>query len=112
MRYLASLLFLLCFAVSVPAHPLGDTRDMANLMTPASRPGDADGNGVVDVVDVMTVVNKALGYSVSPFVEANADLNADGIIDIVDVMYIVHIVLHGDSSMGPGSVEDPNVDGK
>ena len=56
-------------------------------------PGDANKDGIVDVLDVMTVVNKALGKAVSPFDMDNADTNGDGIIDVVDVMNIVQIVL-------------------
>lgn len=56
--------------------------------------GDANLDGVVDVSDVMTVVNKSLGKEVTPFSMGNADTNEDGVIDVIDVMNIVYIVLH------------------
>ena len=55
--------------------------------------GDVDNNGVIDISDVMTAVNKMLGKKVSPFVFANADTDGNGEIDIVDVMNIVNIML-------------------
>ncbi|MBO4850169.1 MAG: hypothetical protein J5529_04610 [Prevotella sp.] len=79
--------------------------------TPTNLPGDANGDSKVDVSDVMTVVNKVLCLDVAVFIHSNADLNNDGVIDVIDVMETVYLVLHGDKGMGPGSVEDPDVDG-
>lgn len=56
--------------------------------------GDANGNGGVDVVDVMTTVNYVLGMKPSPFVFDAADMNADKNIDVLDVIGIVQKVLH------------------
>lgn len=56
--------------------------------------GDANLDGLIDVSDVMTVVNKSLGKDVTPFSMGNADTNEDGIIDVLDVMNIVYLVLH------------------
>ena len=41
--------------------------------------------------------------------DANGD--DDNQIDVSDVMLLVYLVLHGNEGMGPGSVEDPDVDG-
>ena len=57
------------------------------------RMGDVDDNGIVDISDVMSTVNKMLGKKVSPFVFANADTDGNGEIDIVDVMNVVNIML-------------------
>lgn len=55
--------------------------------------GDVDDNGIVDISDVMSTVNKMLGKNVSPFNFANADTDGNGDIDIVDVMNVVNIML-------------------
>ena len=55
--------------------------------------GDANGNGVVNVSDVMQVVNYILGEEPSPFIFKQADVNADKLITVSDVMAIVNIIL-------------------
>lgn len=57
------------------------------------QPGDVNGDGDVNVTDVMVTVNHILGYHTGAFIEANADVNGDGSIDISDVMTIVLTVL-------------------
>ena len=56
-------------------------------------PGDADGNGRVDITDVTTLINKILGHEPSPFVEANADVDGNGRYDVSDVTGINVIIL-------------------
>lgn len=56
-------------------------------------PGDADGNGRVDITDVTTLINKILGHEPSPFVEANADVDGNGRYDVSDVTGINIIIL-------------------
>ena len=56
--------------------------------------GDVNHDGIVDVVDVMATVSKALGKGVTPFHTEQADINNDGEIDVSDVMSIVNIVLN------------------
>ena len=56
--------------------------------------GDVNHDGIVDVVDVMATVSKALGKGVTPFHAEQADINKDGEIDVSDVMSIVNIVLN------------------
>ena len=57
--------------------------------------GDADGNGIVSVSDVMATVSKILGFDPVVFIRRNADINADDSISVNDVMGIVGIVLQG-----------------
>ena len=83
---------------------------LASIQAGATLPGDANGDKVVDVLDVMTVVNKVLCREVEGFITSNADLNSDNQIDVSDVMLLVYLVLHG-QDMGSGSVEDPDVGG-
>ena len=52
--------------------------------------GDVTGDGVVNVLDVVTIVNMALGFQ-----EPNdeADINNDGIINVLDMVQLVGIIL-------------------
>ena len=43
------------------------------------------------------MVNYILGNEVTPFNEANADVNNDGLIDVTDVMCTVDIILNGNT---------------
>ena len=55
--------------------------------------GDANGDGVVDVADVVAVVNKILGKASDNFNEEAANVNGDEGIDVADVVGIVNIIL-------------------
>ena len=55
--------------------------------------GDANGDGEVNVVDAMLVVNYVITTGNATLIEKNADVNGNGNIDIVDVMGIVNIAL-------------------
>jgi len=58
--------------------------------------GDADGNGEVDVVDVMLIVNAILGLRSSALVVANADVDGNKAVDVGDAMRVGDIILHND----------------
>jgi hypothetical protein len=65
-------------------------------VTPASSgnlPGDANGDGTVDVADVVAIVNKILEKPADNFNEQAADVNGDGVIDVSDVVGVVNIIL-------------------
>ena len=62
-------------------------------LTQSYIPGDANGDGVVDVADVVAVVNKILGKASDNFNEAAANINGDDAIDVADVVGIVNIIL-------------------
>lgn len=71
--------------------------DVSNIV--ASTPltatlGDANGNGEVDVLDVVTTVNYVLGKKPDPFIFDAADMNADKYINVLDVVGIVQKILH------------------
>ncbi len=51
--------------------------------------GDANGDGVVNVVDAMFVAQYAVGNrDASTLNMANADANLDGTVNVVDAMFI------------------------
>jgi hypothetical protein len=61
-------------------------------------PGDANCDGLIDVLDVVATVSYALGNNPQPFCFDNADINGDGVIDVIDVVGVVNIVLGGSKS--------------
>ena len=76
--------------------------------------GDADGDGIVDVADVVAMVNYILEKPTADFMFLAADMNGDGEIDIFDVMLAVNLVLNQSSparskvrAMGAGDTLEP-----
>ena len=57
-----------------------------------SMTGDINGDMIVNVLDVIQVVNMALGEQNT---DNSADLNQDGVINVLDVIQIVNIILEG-----------------
>ena len=55
--------------------------------------GDVNGDGVVNIQDVVALVDHTLGKEVSMFVEEAADVTGDGQINISDVVAVVNILL-------------------
>lgn len=55
---------------------------------PASKPGDADGNGEVNILDALAVLQKSVGWSVK-IDEAAADVDKSGAADILDALLIL-----------------------
>jgi len=55
--------------------------------------GDANGNGIVDVVDVMLCVNVVLGMPTPVFFFDNANIDGNEEVDVTDIMRIVNIIL-------------------
>jgi M6 family metalloprotease-like protein len=56
-------------------------------------PGDANCDGIVNVLDVVTTINFILGENPEPFCFDNADVNQDGEISVVDVVAIISIIV-------------------
>jgi len=54
------------------------------------KPGDINGDGVVNAVDVQLVINAALGLEIGGM---NADINGDGFINAVDVQLVINAAL-------------------
>ena len=61
--------------------------------------GDANGDGYVDISDVVAVVNYILNGGATgtgTFIFENADTNNDGAVDISDVVGVVNMILNGE----------------
>jgi hypothetical protein len=56
-------------------------------------PGDLNGDGGVDILDLQLCVNVVLGTETTPAIVAASDLNGDSIADILDVQLLVNIIL-------------------
>ena len=56
--------------------------------------GDVNFDSVVDILDVVMIINFALGNVDPSSLEFNsADLNSDGVIDILDIVNVINIIL-------------------
>ena len=54
-------------------------------------PGDANGDGEVNVIDLISIANHFIGESPAVFCFENADINGDGIINILDMISTVDL---------------------
>ena len=55
--------------------------------------GDVNGDGIVDVVDVVALIDYVLGNNPQPFDAEAADMNEDKLIDVQDVVALIDKVL-------------------
>lgn len=55
--------------------------------------GDADGDGSINVTDVMCIVDYILGKPLKNFIYSNANWNEDGEVNVTDAMQIVDYIL-------------------
>ena len=63
--------------------------------------GDANGDGEVNVSDIVEIVNYIMGKPSAIFVQAAADLNSDGEINVTDIVKVVSIIMDTNSSNAP-----------
>ena len=59
-------------------------------------PGDANGDGVVNVTDIVEIVNDILGHPSAKFDPIAADVNGDGVVNVTDIVSVVNIILSSD----------------
>ena len=68
---------------------------IVDLGEPATgKPGDANGDGEVNVNDVTVTINYILEKNPTPFVFENADVNGDGAVNVMDVTAIINLILN------------------
>jgi len=60
--------------------------------TLAQLPGDANGDGQINILDVTVILNDILEISSAP---GNGDCNEDGNVNILDVTCVLNIILEG-----------------
>jgi len=56
-------------------------------------PGDANGDGNVNVTDIVEIVNYILGHPSDKFIFEAADVNSDGQVNVTDIVSVVNIIL-------------------
>ena len=55
--------------------------------------GDANGDGSVNVSDIVEIVNYIMGNPSAKFVKAAADLSGDGDVNVTDIVMVVNIIM-------------------
>ena len=67
----------------------------ACIGTPAGRRGDADGDGIVSIIDAQQIARYVVGLSVqnAAAVAAAGDANGDGAVDIIDAQQVARFVV-------------------
>jgi hypothetical protein len=71
--------------------------------------GDANGDGVVNVTDIMAVANYILNIGMTVFDATAADVNGDNVVNVTDIMGIANIILNvtpSSNSRANSEVED------
>ncbi|HNS17896.1 MAG TPA: dockerin type I repeat-containing protein [Bacteroidales bacterium] len=69
----------------------GEVEDYQSVVT--NVPGDANCDGIVNVLDVITIANYIMDLNPDPFCFGNADVNADGVINVLDIIGTVNIIM-------------------
>ena len=68
--------------------------------TAGTIPGDANGDGLVNVSDIVITVNYIMGNPAPNFNKDAADLNGDGDINVTDIVKMVNIIMEASSRQG------------
>ena len=63
--------------------------------------GDANGDGIVNVTDIVETVNYILNKPSAAFILAAADVNQDGTVNVTDIVCMVTIIMSAGSNEAP-----------
>lgn len=89
----------LCYHEEVGEVFVDSDQVMEIVMTLDLLTGDANGDGDVNVLDIITIGHYYTGETPAGFCFHNADVNSDGIVDILDIIGIVN--LFSDNKLAP-----------
>lgn len=81
---------------SIPAYQAADQWKNFFFIEPADIdeiPGDANGDGEVNVSDIVEIVNYIMNKPSDKFVFAAADMNDDGEVNVTDIVNVVSIIM-------------------
>ena len=59
--------------------------------------GDANGDGEINVSDIVEIVNAILGKPSAKFTKTAADVNGDGEVNVTDIVNVVNFILSGNN---------------
>ncbi len=76
-------------------NPAGGMTNVIVIDPLAKQPGDANGDGIINVLDIIAMVNYIMGQNPAQFEAAAADLNGDGKIDVLDIIATVNKIMAG-----------------
>ena len=74
-------------------HPLDDSVARINWSGQGGLNGDVNGDGDIDITDVVGIANYVMGETPGIFNQANADINGNGSVDVSDVVKLANIIL-------------------
>ncbi|MBQ6211017.1 MAG: hypothetical protein IJK42_14810 [Prevotella sp.] len=72
------------------------TGELTTVVSDDSLIGDVNGDGLVNITDVVCLVNYILTNDPTGVIMANTDINSDGDVNITDVVSLVSLILNGD----------------
>lgn len=72
-------------------------------------PGDANGDGEVNVTDIVEIVNAIMNRPSERFVRDAADLNGDGEVNVTDIVKVVNLIMEAGKSQAPRRGAENNV---
>ena len=73
--------------------PLTSYVFMPTDTTPQCIVGDLNQDGIINVIDIISLVNYILGEPVDENGECASDINADGILNVIDIVSLVNLIL-------------------
>lgn len=65
----------------------------SNVSAQEYKAGDANGDGKVNVTDIVEIVNYILGSPSDHFIFEAADVNDDGVVNVTDIVSVVSVIL-------------------
>jgi hypothetical protein len=75
--------------ITLPQVTVGKTKNRISITAPSALAGDVDGDGHVDVVDLLYFVDAFGSVSGDPLYDARCDFNHDDSVDVVDLLMLV-----------------------
>ena len=67
---------------------------LLSINSNSTMPGDINFDSIVDILDIVMIINFALGTTTPSSLEFySADINSDNIIDILDIVNVINIIL-------------------
>ena len=79
-----------------PANPGEPVSYLRNVDKQVGIAGDINGDGVVDITDAVTLINRYLSGTTATLDLSIADMNNDGVVDITDAVAIVNKYLRNE----------------